>query len=102
MRAATRPLTNARPTAVDAFDEAAAVIGAPPIYGPPIAFLVGPWLLLVLLLIPPAALLITLVLVVALAAGLLVAVGALVASSYLLVRQMLVSWGARREARAAS
>jgi hypothetical protein len=82
------------PTRSDVFDEAASAIGAPPIYGPPIIFVLGPWLLLVLLLIPPAAFLITLVLVVAVAAGLLVALSALVASPYLLVRRMR----ARKEA----
>ena len=41
-----------------------------------------------LLLIPPAAFLITLVLVVAVAAGLLFALGALIASPYLLVRHL--------------
>src|SRR3954451_3112674 len=79
-------LTEAHPTAGEGFDEAAPLIGAPPGYGPPIIFVLGPWLLLVLLLIPPAALLITLVLVVVVAGGLLVAVAALVASPYLLVR----------------
>jgi hypothetical protein len=67
--------------------ETAEVIGAPPIYGPPISFLLGPWLLLVLLLIPPFALLFTVVLVLAVAAGLLVALTALLASPYLLVRR---------------
>ena len=82
----TPPLTHARATAGETFAEAAPLIGAPPVYGPPIIFVLGPWLLLVLLLIPPAAFLITLVLVVAVAAGLLVAVSALVASPYLLAR----------------
>ena len=89
-------IAGARPTAGETFDEAAALIGAPPIYGPPIIFVLGPWLFLVLLLIPPAAFLITLVLVVAVAAGLLVAVSALVASPYLLVRHMLARHAARR------
>src|SRR3954465_6918507 len=96
MSTTTRPLTPGRPTAAESFDEAASLIGAPPIYGPPIIFVLGPWLLLVLLLIPPAAFLITLVLVVAAAAGILVAVSALVASPYLLVRHMLARHAARR------
>jgi hypothetical protein len=96
MSTTTRPLAHAHPTAGETFDEVAPLIGAPPIYGPPIIFVLGPWLLLVLLVIPPAALLITLVLVVALAAGLLVAVSALVASPYLLVRHMLARHPARR------
>jgi hypothetical protein len=86
MSTTTRPLTHAGPTAGETFDEVAPLIGAQPIYGPPIIFVLGPWLLLVLLLIPPAAFLITLVLVVVVAAGLLVAVSALVASPYLFAR----------------
>jgi hypothetical protein len=96
MSTTTPPLTHARPTAGEMFDEAAPVIGAPHIYGPPVIFLLGPWLLLVLLLIPPAAVLITLVLVVAVAGGLLVAVSALVASPYLLVRHVLARHAVRR------
>ena len=59
-----------------------------PVAGPPVILLLGPLLILVLLLIPPAAFLITLVLVVAVAAGLLFALGALIASPYLLVRHL--------------
>ena len=64
------------------------LISAPAYFGPPVVFLLGPWLLLVLLLVPPAAVLITLVLVVLLAAILLAALGALIASPYLLVRHL--------------
>jgi hypothetical protein len=85
-----------RPTPIETLHETASLIGAPPIYGPPIIFVLGPWLLLVLLLIPPAAFLITLVLGAAVAAGVLVAVSALVASPYLLVRHMLARHAARR------
>src|SRR3954465_8791674 len=85
-----------RPTAVETLHETASLIGAPPLCGPRITFVLGPCLLLVLLLIPPAAFLITLVLVVAAAAGVLVAVSALVASPYLLVRHMLARHAARR------
>jgi hypothetical protein len=80
--------SSGRPTASEAFDEAAPVIGSPAVYGPPVIFLLGPWLILVLLLIPPAALLFTVALVVAVAAALLVAVGAVIASPYLLVRHL--------------
>jgi hypothetical protein len=76
------------PTRSEAFDEAAPAIGAPAIYGPPVAFVLGPWLILVLLLIPPAALLITLALVVAVAAAVPVAIAALVASPFLLARHL--------------
>jgi hypothetical protein len=68
--------------------EAGAGIGAPAFYGPPISFLFVPWLLLVLLLIPPFAVVFTIGLVLAVGAALLAAVGALVASPYLLVRHV--------------
>jgi hypothetical protein len=67
-----------------------------PVAGPPVILLFGPWLLLVLLVIPPAAFLITLVLVTVVAAGALVAVGALLASPYLLVRHLRARHAARR------
>src|SRR3954447_12245701 len=73
--------------ASETFDEVGPIIGAPPLYGPPVSFLLGPWLLLVLLLIPPFALLFTVVLVLAVAAGLLAAGAALLPSPYLLVRR---------------
>ena len=47
------------PTWGDLFDESAALISAPAFFGPPIAFLMGPWLLLVLLLAGPFALIFT-------------------------------------------
>jgi hypothetical protein len=59
-----------------------------PVAGPPLILLFGPWLLLVLLIIPPAAFLITICLVLALGAGLIVALGALIASPFLLVRHL--------------
>jgi hypothetical protein len=82
-----------RPTAGQRFDEAAPVIGAPPVYGPPVVFIASAWLLLVLLVIPPAAFLITLVLVAAVPVALL---AALVAPAYLLVRHLHARHVARR------
>jgi hypothetical protein len=73
----------------DTLTETAAVIGAPAFYGPPVSFLLGPWLFLVLLLAPPFALVFTVVLVLAVGAGLLAALAALLASPYLLVRRLL-------------
>jgi hypothetical protein len=82
--------STARPaTPTEEFDETASLLGAPAIYGPPVIFLLGPWLLLVLLLVPPAAVLITLALVAVVAGALVAAVGALVAAPYLLVRHLL-------------
>ena len=76
------------PTWTETIEETAADIGAPALYGPPVSFLLGPWLLLVLLLIPPFALVFTIGLVLAAGAGLLAAFAALLASPYLLVRHV--------------
>lgn len=77
-----------RPTLVERLGEVVPLICAPAFFGPPVVFLLGPWLLVALLLIPPAALLITMVALFLLSAGLLVAFGALIASPYLLVRHL--------------
>jgi hypothetical protein len=69
-------------------DERTAMIGAPAFFGPPIIFVLGPWLLVVFLLIGPLALLLTGLLVMAAAAGLLAVLAAVVASPYLLFRHL--------------
>jgi hypothetical protein len=69
-------------------DESAAIIGAPAFFGPPVIFVLGPWLLLVLVLIGPFALILTLVLALALAAALLALFAAVIASPYLLIRHL--------------
>jgi hypothetical protein len=74
--------------ATETFAETAAVIAAPAIYGPPVSFILGPWLFLVLLLAPPFALLFTILLVLAVAAVLLTVAGLVVASPYLLLRHL--------------
>ena len=79
---------NESPTVGDRLQEVLPLLSAPAYFGPPVVFLLGPWLLLVLLIIPPAAVLITLALVVLLGAALLAALGALIASPYLLVRHV--------------
>ena len=66
------------------FDERAPMIGAPAFFGPPVIFVLGPWLLLVLLLIGPFVLAMMALLVLAAGAGLLAAAAALIASPYLL------------------
>ena len=76
------------PTLGERLGEAVPLIDAPAFFGPPVIFLLGPWMLLVLLLIPPAAVLITLMVIMLLGAGLLVTLGALIASPYLLVRHV--------------
>jgi hypothetical protein len=77
-----------RPTWGEVFDEWAPIIGAPAFFGPPIIFVLGPWLLLVLLLIGPLALILTLVLAVALMGALLAVFAAVIASPFLLVRHL--------------
>jgi hypothetical protein len=81
------------PPLSDVFDETVSAIGAPALYGPPVIFLLGPWLLFVLLLIPPAAFLLTLGLVVIVVA---LPVALLVASPYLLVRHVRARHEAHR------
>jgi hypothetical protein len=76
------------PTWFERVGEIAPIVDAPAFFGPPVSFVLGPWLLLLLLLIGPAALLITLLLVFVVAAAALVALVALVASPYLLVRYL--------------
>ena len=75
------------------------MIGAPAFFGPPIIFVLGPWLLLVLLLIGPFALLFTGLLVLALAAGLLAVFIAVIASPYLLIRHLRARGGLRVKSR---
>ena len=77
-----------RPTWGDELEQTATRLGTPPIYGPPVAFLLGPWLFLVLLLAPPFALLFAVALVLAVAAVLLAALGAVLASPFLLLRHL--------------
>jgi hypothetical protein len=85
-----RPASPKPPTWTETLTETAAEAGAPAFYGPPIGFLLGPWLLLVLLLIPPFAVVFTVGLVLAVGAALLAALIALLASPYLLVRHIRV------------
>jgi hypothetical protein len=79
------------PSRSEVFDEVASTIVAPRYYGPPVIFLLGPWLLLVLLVIPPAALLLTIVLALTVLAA---PAALLIALPYLLVRRLR----ARKEA----
>ena len=77
-----------RATLGDEAEYAATKVGTPAIYGPPVSFLLGPWLFLVLLLVPPFAFVVAIGLALAVAAVLLAAVAAVVASPYLLVRHV--------------
>jgi len=91
-----RPAAGERPTAPELLRRVVPGIFFIPLAGPPVFLLLGPWLVLVLLIIPPAAFLLTLALVAAVAGGLLFALGALIASPYLLARHL----HARHEVRA--
>jgi hypothetical protein len=84
----TQAVPKERPPARELLQRVLPGIFFVPVAGPPALLLLGPWLLLVLLIIPPAAFVITLVLVLAVAAGALAAVGAIIASPYLLVRHL--------------
>lgn len=74
------------PTWSKVFAQTAPMIDAPAFYGPPIIFVLGPWLLLVLLLIGPFALIVTVLLVLATVASLLAICVAVIACPYLLIR----------------
>ena len=77
-----------RPTWGEVFDARTSLIGAPAFYGPPIIFVLGPWLLLVLLLVGPFALVLTILLALGVAAGPLAVLVAVLASPYLLIRHL--------------
>lgn len=93
-----RPSTSERPTLGETLQAVVPLIGAPAFFGPPVIFVLGPWLVLVLMLIGPVALLITLVLVAIAAASLLVALVALIASPYLLVHHLRARHAVHRSA----
>jgi hypothetical protein len=76
------------PTWGDLIQERTPLVSAPAFFGPPIIFLLGPWLLLVLLLIGPVALILTGLLVLAVAVGVLAALAAAIASPYLVIRHL--------------
>ena len=84
----------------DMLDEILPLVGAVPVYGPPVVFLAGPWLLLCLMLAGPFAFLVTLVVLIAAAAAIVALIGAILASPYLLARHVHRSWTARAAMRA--
>ncbi|HEX5191912.1 MAG TPA: hypothetical protein VFW09_03855 [Solirubrobacteraceae bacterium] len=69
----------------DVFNERTSTLGAPAFFGPPVIFVLGPWLLLVFLLIGPLVLAMMAVLALAVGAGLLAVSAAVIASPYLLI-----------------
>jgi hypothetical protein len=86
-----------QPTAGAMLDELEPLIGAIPLYGPPIIFFASPWILCALLLSGPFALLMTIVIAL-MVAGLLIV--ALAAAPYLLVRHLRSAWAHRSTSRA--
>jgi hypothetical protein len=77
------PSTQTTPSVGEMLGEAFSLMCFMAIYGPPVVFLVAPWLLLGLLLSGPFALLATFALV---AAALFAGIAAIVAAPYLVVR----------------
>jgi hypothetical protein len=79
-----------RPNWGDVFDERSPLMAAPAFYGPPIIYVMAPWLLLVLFLIGPFVLVLTILVAMALTACLLAAFAAVIASPYLVIRRLRV------------
>ena len=82
------PSVSKPPTAGTMLDETLPLIGAIPLYGPPVVYFASPWILFALLLTGPFALLMTIVIALLVAGLLIVAVAAIAASPYLLVRHL--------------
>jgi hypothetical protein len=79
----------AEPGVGDFVSETLPLAGSVAFYGPPVAFLAGPWVLLGLMLMGPFALLVTFVVAAAAAVALLAGlVGAVVVAPYLLVHRL--------------
>ncbi len=72
----------------DMLDDVIPVIGVVFVAGPPVIFLAGPWLLLVLMLSGPFALLVAFVVVGLVAGALLATLGALVVAPFVLARRL--------------
>ena len=87
-RSTPRSPASERPTARAMLAETLPLIGAVPVYGPPVVLVAGPWLLFGLMLAGPFAVLFTLVVVLVAAAALVGLVGAILAAPYLLVRHL--------------
>jgi hypothetical protein len=86
------PSVSKYPTAGTMLDEALPLIGTIPLYGPPVVYFAGPWILFALLLTGPFALLMTIVIALLAVGLLIVAIAAIAASPYLLVRHLRSAW----------
>jgi hypothetical protein len=80
--------TTSAPTPREILERVLESVGYVFVAGPPVAFLLVPWLVIVLFLIPPAALVLTLVAVVAVIGAVFAAIGAIIASPFLIVRHL--------------
>ncbi len=67
-------------------DETADLICTMALYGPPVVFIAGPWLLLGLVLLGPFALVVTLVVALLAAAALVAGIGAILVMPFLMLR----------------
>jgi len=76
------------PTFREILDDILPVIGVIVVAGPPVIFLAGPWLLLVLMLSGPFALVVAYVVVGLVAVALLAALAAIVVAPFVLVRRL--------------
>jgi hypothetical protein len=75
------------PTVAEMLGECVSLTCVVALYGPPVIFLAAPWLLLGLILSGPFAVVLTLLAAVLVAAALVAAIGALVATPFLLIRR---------------
>jgi hypothetical protein len=76
-----------RPTVAEVLGESMSLLCFVAFYGPPVLFLLAPWLFVALLLSGPFALVLTLLAALLAAAALVAALGALLATPFLLVRR---------------
>ena len=79
--------STASPTGADMLGETASLLCTVAFYGPPVVFVVAPWLLLGLVLIGPFALLVMFVVALLAAAALVVGIGAILATPFLMIRR---------------
>ena len=79
---------SADPTLGEMVVETAGLVGVVPGYGPPVALVAAPWLLLSLMLAGPFAVLVTLVVLLFAMAALVALIGAILAAPYLVFRHL--------------
>jgi hypothetical protein len=82
-----QPSGDARPTFGSMLAEVVPLLCAVPVAGPPVIFVVGPWLLVAVLLSGPLALLLTFAVVAVVAVALVASIAAILAAPFLLFRR---------------